>query len=143
LVSASLQTTGNIGNSPATELEEVTTTTWMTITTIVRTYFPERFPACWARIGHGWPSGPNGSDTTAYCRVATAVCSAGGGPSGRDGLVRVNSLDGPGYKDVDASLFRDFNIYEPVKAQFRGEATNVFNFVNLSNPGTTSQGSPY
>jgi hypothetical protein len=76
-------------------------------------------------------------DTTAYCRVATADCPAGGGPSGRDGLVRVNSLDGPGYKDVDASVFRDFNIYERVKFQFRGEATNVFNFVNLSNPGGT------
>jgi hypothetical protein len=76
-------------------------------------------------------------DTTAYCRVATAGCPAGGGPSGLDGLVRVNSLDGPGYKDVDASVFRDFNIYERVKFQFRGEATNVFNFVNLGNPGGT------
>jgi hypothetical protein len=76
-------------------------------------------------------------DTSAYCRVATAGCAAGGGPSGLDGLVRVNSLDGPGYKDVDASIFRDFTIFERVKFQFRGEATNVFNFVNLSNPGGT------
>jgi hypothetical protein len=38
---------------------------------------------------------------------------------------------------VDASLFRDFTIYERVKFQFRGEATNVFNFVNLSAPGGT------
>ena len=74
-------------------------------------------------------------DTTAYCRIASAGCPAGGGPSGLDGLVRVNSLDGPGYKDVDAALFRDFSIYERVKFQFRGEATNVFNFVNLGNPG--------
>jgi hypothetical protein len=36
---------------------------------------------------------------------------------------------------VDASIFRDFSIYERAKFQFRGEATNVFNFVNLSNPG--------
>jgi hypothetical protein len=71
------------------------------------------------------------------CRVATAGYPAGDGPSGRDGLVRVNSLNGPGYKDVDASLFRDFNVYERVKFQFRGEATNVFNLVNLSNPGAT------
>jgi outer membrane receptor protein involved in Fe transport len=76
-------------------------------------------------------------DTTAYCRIASAGCPAGGGPSGLDGLVRVNSLDGPGYKDVDAALFRDFSIYERVKFQFRGEATNVFNFVNLGNPGGT------
>jgi hypothetical protein len=51
--------------------------------------------------------------------------------------VRVNSLDSPGYKDVDASIFRDFSIYGRVKFQFRGEATNVFNFVNLSAPGGT------
>jgi hypothetical protein len=76
-------------------------------------------------------------DTTAYCCIATTGCPAGGGPSGRDGLVWVNFLDGPGCKDVDASVFRDFNIYERVKFQFRGEATNVFNFVNLSNPGGT------
>jgi hypothetical protein len=76
-------------------------------------------------------------DTSAYCRSATAGCPADGGPSGRDGLVRVNSPDGPGYKNVDGSLFRDFNIHERVSFQFRGEATNVFNFVNLSNPGGT------
>jgi outer membrane receptor protein involved in Fe transport len=76
-------------------------------------------------------------DTSAYCRVGTAGCPAGGGPSGLDGLVRVNSLDGPGYKNVDASIFRDFAINERVRFQFRGEATNVFNHVNLNNPGGT------
>ncbi len=77
-------------------------------------------------------------DTTAYCEVGvTAGCPAGGGPSSLDGLVRVNSLPGPGYKNVDASLFRDFAIVSRVKFQFRGESTNVFNFVRLNNPGGT------
>jgi hypothetical protein len=76
-------------------------------------------------------------DTTAYCRIATAGCPVGGGPSSLDGLVRPNSLDGPGYKSMDASLFRDFAVYGRMKFQFRGEATNVFNFVNLGNPGGT------
>ena len=75
--------------------------------------------------------------TNSYCRVASAGCPAGGGPSGLDGLVAPNSLDAPGYKNVDASLFRDFSIYSRVKFQFRGEATNVFNFVNLNAPGGT------
>ncbi|MGD0938227.1 MAG: TonB-dependent receptor [Terracidiphilus sp.] len=76
-------------------------------------------------------------DTSAYCENGKAGCPTGGGVSGLDGLVRNNSLDAPGYKSVDASLFRDFTIYERVKFQFRGEATNVFNFVNLSAPGGT------
>jgi outer membrane receptor protein involved in Fe transport len=76
-------------------------------------------------------------DTSAYCRIASAGCPLGAGTSHLDGTVRVNSLDSPGYKDVDASIFRDFNIYGRIKFQFRGEATNVFNFVNLSGPGGT------
>lgn len=76
-------------------------------------------------------------DTTAYCKNGAAGCPAGVGSSGLDGVVRNNSLDAPGYKDVDASLFRDFTIYDRVKFQFRGEATNVFNFVNLGAPGGT------
>jgi outer membrane receptor protein involved in Fe transport len=73
-------------------------------------------------------------NTGAYCRVGAAGCPAGGGLGGVDGLVEPNSQIGPGYHNVDASLFRDFTIYERVKFQFRGEATNVFNFVNLGTP---------
>lgn len=76
-------------------------------------------------------------DRSVYCEVATSGCPVGSGTSGLDGTVRVNSLDGPGYKNVDASLFRDFTIHDRMKFQFRGEATNVFNMVNLNNPGGT------
>jgi hypothetical protein len=74
-------------------------------------------------------------DTTAYCEVGTTGCPTGAGVSGLDGTIRPNSIDAPGYKNVNASLFRDFTIFDRLKMQFRGEATNVFNFVNLSNPG--------
>jgi outer membrane receptor protein involved in Fe transport len=74
-------------------------------------------------------------NTAAYCKNGATGCPAGAGPSHLDGTVRVNSLDAPGYRDVDASLFRDFKIYKNVKFQFRGEATNVFNMVSLSAPG--------
>jgi hypothetical protein len=81
-------------------------------------------------------------NTAAYCHNGAAGCPAGVGPSGLDGTVRVNSLDSPGYRDVDASLFRDFTFYERVKFQFRGEATNVFNLVSLGAPnGTLNSGS--
>ena len=74
-------------------------------------------------------------DTSAYCEVGTTGCPAGAGTSRLDGLVRPNSLDAPGYKNVNASLFRDFKVWERLNFQFRGEATNVFNFVNLNSPG--------
>lgn len=79
----------------------------------------------------------NWFNTSAYCKNGAAGCPAGAGPSGLDGTVRANSLDSPGYRDVDASLFRDFTIHESWKFQFRGEATNVFNMVSLSAPGGT------
>ncbi len=76
-------------------------------------------------------------NTSAYCKNGAAGCPAGAGPSGLDGTVRANSLDSPGYRDVDASIFRDFTIHGRIKFQFRGEATNVFNMVSLSAPAAT------
>jgi hypothetical protein len=82
------------------------------------------------------PSKPLWFDTSAYCKTGSAGC-VGTGPGNADGTVRPNSLTAPGYRDVDASIFRDFTIHERVKFQFRGEATNVFNMVNLAAPGGT------
>jgi hypothetical protein len=75
-------------------------------------------------------------DPAAFCTSGSTGCT-GVGPGGLDGTLRVNTLNGPGMRDVDASLFRDFTVHERVKFQFRGEAINVFNFFNPSNPGIT------
>ncbi len=73
--------------------------------------------------------------------ASSNFCFGRAGPSGLDGTVRANSLDAPGFRNVDASIFRDFTIYDRVKFQFRGEATNVFNMVSLSAPqGTLNSG---
>jgi outer membrane receptor protein involved in Fe transport len=79
----------------------------------------------------------NWFNTAAYCKNGASGCPAGAGPAGLDGTVRANALDAPGYRDIDASLFRDFTIHEGWKFQFRGEATNVFNMVSLGAPGGT------
>jgi hypothetical protein len=79
----------------------------------------------------------NWFNTAAYCKNGASGCPTGAGTSGLDGTVRANSLDAPGYRDVDASIFRDFTVHESWKFQFRGEATNVFNMVSLSAPGGT------
>jgi len=55
---------------------------------------------------------------------------------GTDGSAGRNILDGPGYRNVDLGLFRDFRFPRGMMLQIRAEATNAFNMVNLQNPGT-------
>jgi hypothetical protein len=55
---------------------------------------------------------------------------------GTNGTGGRNIVDGPGYRNVDLGLFRDFTLRGRTMLQFRAEATNVLNIVNLSNPGT-------
>ncbi len=45
-----------------------------------------------------------------------------------------NTMLGPGWFNTDASFFKNFAVTEKVKAQFRAEAFNFFNHVNLGNP---------
>jgi hypothetical protein len=67
---------------------------------------------------------------------------AGGiGPGGADGNVPRDSLVGPGYRDIDMAVERDFALPHGTGFAFRAEATNAFNMVSLSNPtGTLSSG---
>jgi hypothetical protein len=60
-------------------------------------------------------------------KVVTGVATDGNSPR--------NLLDGPGYKVVDLAVSRDFSLSERFKLRFRAEATNVFNMVNLGQPG--------
>lgn len=55
---------------------------------------------------------------------------------GSNGSAGRNIVDGPGYRNVDMGLFRDFPLRGRTVLQFRAEGTNVLNIVNLSNPGT-------
>jgi Carboxypeptidase regulatory-like domain len=71
--------------------------------------------------------------------VANGPGVAGGiGPGGADGNTPRDYLIGPGYRDVDLGIFRDFHFAEKMTFQLRGEATNVFNLVSLNNPSGTS-----
>jgi hypothetical protein len=87
-------------------------------------------------------------DTSAFCTYTLANPSAcpGVGPAFSDSISQRNGYIGPGSRDVDLAILRDFHLFENVKFQLRGEATNVFNFVNLNGPngainipGTTNQ----
>jgi hypothetical protein len=54
---------------------------------------------------------------------------------GTDGSAGRNIVVGPGYRNVDMGLFRDLRFGGDLMLQLRAEATNVFNVVNLNNPG--------
>ena len=83
---------------------------------------------CAADRSYTWNGGAN---------VIQACPQQGAGPAGYDGTVRQNSLDAPGRRSIDASIFRDFRIYERLTFQLRGESTNVFNLTNLVAPTAT------
>ena len=55
---------------------------------------------------------------------------------GTDGSAPRSVVDGPGIRNVDLGVFRDIRLGGTRSLQFRLEATNVFNIVNLMNPGT-------
>ena len=58
-------------------------------------------------------------------------------PAGTLGDVRRNQYYGPGYADVDLSVFKNIPIKERFKLQLRAEMFNVFNRINLaSGPGS-------
>jgi len=54
-----------------------------------------------------------------------------------------NILRGPGYADVDSSIFKDIHTGERIHAQFRAEAFNTLNHTNFSNPVATASSGTY
>ncbi|MGA2833671.1 MAG: TonB-dependent receptor [Terracidiphilus sp.] len=76
-------------------------------------------------------------NTSAYCIAGTTtagVTCPGTGPLNLLGLERPASLSDPGYRDVDASVVRNIELHNQLKFEFRGEAINVFNWVELGAP---------
>jgi outer membrane receptor protein involved in Fe transport len=82
-------------------------------------------------------------DTSAYCRPGVDAGCPGIGPLGLLGNERPAQLDDPGYRNVDASLFRTFGILESLKFQVRGEVSNVFNLTNLGTPSAAMNSSTF
>lgn len=77
-------------------------------------------------IGTGHPY----FDTTAYAAVNIPA-----GQPQRFGNAGRNNLRGPGFVNLDLSLFRTISITEGIRLQFRAEALNALNHPNFSNPG--------
>ena len=67
------------------------------------------------------------------------IAAFGKGANGTDGTAARNLMTGPGSKNVDMGIFRNLRFTERMMLQVRGEFTNVFNLVNLSNPNGDAQ----
>jgi len=74
-------------------------------------------------------------DTSAFCQpspTATAQCPAV--PNGVLGNMRRYQFSGPGYFNLDTSIYRNFPIRERMGFEFRAEAFSVTNTPHFSNP---------
>jgi hypothetical protein len=75
--------------------------------------------------------GYNNGGTSCIDATAFAIPNAG-----TYGDSRRNSIHGPGFSNVNFSLFKNFNIWENLKFQFRAEAGNLFNHPSAGNPNS-------
>ncbi len=85
-----------------------------------------------ALIGDPYLADPTAAkwfNTAAFAQNKSVTGVAVDGSSGR------NILYGPGYRDVDLALSRDFRLKERFALRFRAEGTNAFNMVSLGQPG--------
>jgi hypothetical protein len=81
---------------------------------------------------------PAEADPTRYQyfdRSAFAAVNIPAGQPQRFGAVGRNTLRGPGFFNLDLSLFRTIGFTENIKLQFRAEALNALNHPNFGNPG--------
>jgi hypothetical protein len=79
----------------------------------------------------GNPARPSGvSKVKEYFNTAAFVPAT----IGTFGDIGRNGLRGPGYADVDTSLFKNMFTGDRISAQFQAEAFNTFNRVNFGNP---------
>ncbi len=81
----------------------------------------------------GNPARPAGVDEIKEYFNTAAFRAAAPGTFGNVGR---NSLFGPGYADVDSSIFKDLFQERRIHAQFRAEAFNTLNHVNFDNPNS-------
>jgi hypothetical protein len=82
----------------------------------------------------GDPTRPSGANKLAQYFNTAAFAPAALGTFGNAGR---NNLRGPGFFNVDTSIFKNFNITEKRYLQFRAEAFNIENRANFQNPTST------
>ncbi len=80
-----------------------------------------------------WGTDPSAQPCTA-AGVDDGVCAFGAPSQNTFGTSSNGSVRGPGYFDIDMSVFKDFRITESQSIGFRFDAFNAFNIVSYGNP---------
>jgi hypothetical protein len=70
-------------------------------------------------------------------------CAFGPAPALTFGTAAIGSLRTPGYRQVDASTFKDFHISEAQSLGFRADFFNVMNIASYGNPDTNATSSTF
>jgi hypothetical protein len=68
--------------------------------------------------------------------VDNGVCAFGSPGVNTFGNSRNGAVRGPGFHNVDMSVFKDFHLFGEHSVGFRFDAFNAFNIVSYGNPGT-------
>jgi hypothetical protein len=92
--------------------------------TSISTQLANRVKTHVSKVGSGLFGNPY-FDPTAFAPVTTADF----------GTSSYLSLRGPGANNLDASVFRDFQVWERLNMQFRAESFNTTNTPHFANPG--------
>ena len=82
-----------------------------------------------------WGVDPSATPCTT-AGVDNGVCAFGVPASNAFGTSSNGSVRGPGYRNVDLSMFKDFHTFREQSIGFRFDAFNAFNMVSYGNPDT-------
>jgi len=90
--------------------------------------------------GQGLYAGPH--NRTQWLNPAAFATPAAATTIGQTDYSPLGSLGqqarGPGFNNVDSSLFKNFTVTEAVRVQFRAEAFNTFNTAQFAQPSSTN-----
>jgi hypothetical protein len=87
-------------------------------------------------IDHWWGTDPTAVPCTGT-RGAADLCAYGAAAPFTFGTSSINTERAPGYRQVDASTFKDFHITEGQAIGFRADFFNLFNIASYGNPDNT------
>ncbi len=82
-----------------------------------------------------WGTDPSATPCTT-AGVDNGVCAFGVPASNAFGTSSNGSVRGPGYRNVDLSMFKEFHTFREQSIGFRFDAFNAFNMVSYGNPDT-------